>query len=301
MSTWACASRRVWGVGEQQAEPPQACDPAFFQERSWLPSTTDDLLAQQSINVGGMSREMADPRVKEKCSSFTWDIHCMENFLVKWGSNSVTDILEAQTASHAQTSHLEGSCSGCHALLLWFSNSQSFLNLNIMHLVLSGWPWWPPDELVSMEPDRTSGVWVTNRSWGLRDKNTEAKVRSNKWARCCSHKNKPSIGAWQVHGIHSCAQNVSGPRDSGTTAQETSAQARPLQKGGLFNSSPVTWTLDSNQRQAFSLTWNYLSPKSLLLVACSVPAPVCEQDALLCACHKGPQRNFLGDEDFLSK
>ena len=29
-----------------------------------------------------------------------------------------------------------------------------------------------------MEPDRTSGVWVTNRSWGLRDKNTEAKVRS---------------------------------------------------------------------------------------------------------------------------
>ena len=38
----------------------------------------------------------------------------------------------------------------------------------------------------------------------------------------------------------------------GPTAQETSAQARPLQKGGLFSSTPVTQTLGSNPRQAFS-------------------------------------------------
>ena len=55
-------------------------------------------------------------------------------------------------------------------------------------MVMSGWPWWPADELVSTEPDHTSGVWGTNHSLGLRDKNTETKVRSNEWARCCSHK-----------------------------------------------------------------------------------------------------------------
>ena len=124
MSTWARASRRVWGLGEQQAEPPQAYDPAFFEERSWLPTTTNDVLAQRSADVGGMSGQMADPGVKEKCSDFTWDIHCMGVLPCEADSHSVTDILEAQTVSHAQTSHLEGSCSGCHALLLWFSNSQ---------------------------------------------------------------------------------------------------------------------------------------------------------------------------------
>ena len=36
----------------------------------------------------------------------------------------------------------------------------------------------------------------------------------------------------------------------GPTTQETSAQARPPQRGGLFSSTPVTWTLGSNQRQA---------------------------------------------------
>ena len=76
MSTWA-RGPCVWEVGEPQAEPPQACDPAFFEERSWLPSTTDDMLAQRSTDMGGMSEEMADPGVKEKSSDFTWDIHCM--------------------------------------------------------------------------------------------------------------------------------------------------------------------------------------------------------------------------------
>ena len=69
MFTWARASR-VWGVGEPQAEPPQACDPPCFDERIWLPSTTDDMLAQSRTDRGGMSGEMADPRGKGKMLRF---------------------------------------------------------------------------------------------------------------------------------------------------------------------------------------------------------------------------------------
>ena len=93
MFTWARAPR-VWGVGKPQAEPPQAYDPPCFDERIWLPSTMDDMLAQSRTDRGGMSGEMADPEVKEKCSSVTWDIHCMGVLPCESGCHSITDILE---------------------------------------------------------------------------------------------------------------------------------------------------------------------------------------------------------------
>lgn len=102
--------------------------------------------------------------------------------------------------------------------------------------------------------------------------------------------------------IHTCAQNVSGPRDSGThKAQETSAQARPLRKGTFqFSSCELVTGVKS---KASLLLWHEMI--SHQNCCCWWPAqsqyPVCEQEALMCAYHVGPQSNFLGDEDFLSK
>ena len=50
------------------------------------------------------------------------------------------------------------------------------------------------------------------------------------------------------------------------TVQETSDQARPLQKGGLFSSTPVTRTLGSNQRQAFS--WHEMISHQIAAAGC---------------------------------
>ena len=94
----------------------------------------------------------------------------------------------------------------------------------------------------------------------------------------------------------SLAQETVGP-----TSKKTSAQARPLYKGGLFNSTPVTWMLGSNQRLAFSWHEMISHQNRCYWWPAQSQHPVCEQKALLCPYHIGPQSNILGDEDFLSK
>ena len=53
-----------------------------------------------------------------------------------------------------------------------------------------------------------------------------------------------AMGSTSVVGVSLIQETVE------PTTQESTAQARPLQRGGLFSSTPVTWTLGSNQRQA---------------------------------------------------
>ena len=155
---------------------------------------------------------------------------------------------------------------------------------------MSGWPWWPPDELVSTEPDPTSGVWVTNHSLGLRDKNAETNVRSNEWA-WCSHKKALHRGLARPWDPYLCSECLWSKRQWDPQRRRLVTRPGRYRKGDF--SIQLLWLEHWGQikgKPSPNMKWSLT--KLLLLVVCSVPAPVCEQEALLCVYHMGPQWNF---------
>ena len=85
------------------------------------------------------------------------------------------------------------------------------------------------------------------------------------------------------------------------TVQETSAQARPLRKGDF--SVQLLWLGHWGQIKGKTSPWYEMisHQNGFCWLTAQSQHPVYEQEALLCAYHAGPQSNFLGDEDFLSK